>query len=440
MIVGGADSSRGLFITEEEEPEGGTTLLYASAPILYIAPASIPDTLMTVRVIAAAWEVRWGKKGDMGKPIKSAPGTHQLSVKQVEGQKGAEAGGNVEADAAKQVAAAARLAAMMSSWCPINEVVVKNLEPVLVAEASPDVHDISTVPEMPATVEVNAQLKNYDGGTVSFYWDLTVEWTGPNKRRTKGVYTGQTIGENSDVTALPITWGALIRGGDEITLHVVAIGGTHSKEATLKNPFRIVGLNPSKQEIRAKLTLEEQVLAYLESGFRQFKQNRDFPLWGDPDGWGIMQVDPSSNDDQLWDWMKNVAEGKRRFQQEKVRLARTYAERVRNRTTWYFDSKGNRRLNDPINRPWEWYPIPFKNAEDLSDDELINEMFQRYNGGVFFRWEPDDPENPNTSGSWIRLHGITELGYGDKAHAVYTVVRKVQNGELPASYLPPGWN
>jgi hypothetical protein len=122
MIVGGADSSRGLFITEEEEPEGGTTLLYASAPILYIAPASIPDTSMKVQVIAAAWEVIWGKKDEVkGR----APGKDLISRKQTEGQKGAKAGENVEADTAKQVAAAPRLTTMMSSWCPISQVTVK---------------------------------------------------------------------------------------------------------------------------------------------------------------------------------------------------------------------------------------------------------------------------------------------------------------------------
>jgi hypothetical protein len=334
---------------------------------------------------------------------------------------------------------------MMSGWCPVSQVVVKNVEPELVAEAFPDVHDISTTPEMPITIEANAQLKNFDEGTVNFYWDLTVEWTGPNKRRTKGVYTGQTTGENSNVTILPITWGSLIRGGDEITLHVAAVGGTHSKEVTLKNPFRIVGLNPSKQEIRAELTLEEQVLAYLESGFRQFRQNRDFPLWGKPDGWGIMQVDPPSNDDQLWDWTKNVAEGKRRFQQDKVRLARTYAERVRNGTTWYFykdkkDGRIKRGYTDPLDGHWEWYEVAYKNADDLSVDELVSEMFQRYNGGVYMRWEPDKPRDPESTGTWIRLYGITDPHYGDKGRAVYTVVRKVLNGELPPEYLPPGWN
>jgi hypothetical protein len=100
-------------------------------------------------VLAAAWEVIWWKIGDIGKPIKAAPGTHQLSVKQVqpqpkalepsaqkfdvpgllEEQRGRKQKGknvdDVKPDSVKQAKAAARLAAMLSGWCPISQVVVK---------------------------------------------------------------------------------------------------------------------------------------------------------------------------------------------------------------------------------------------------------------------------------------------------------------------------
>jgi hypothetical protein len=128
MIVGGEDSSKGLFIREEEEPEGGTTLLYASAPILYIAPASIPDTLMKVQVIAAAWEVIWWKKDEVKG---QAPGIQLLSRKQADGQRGTALEGNkvaeVKADLVKRDEAAALKMALLASWCPINEVVVKRV-------------------------------------------------------------------------------------------------------------------------------------------------------------------------------------------------------------------------------------------------------------------------------------------------------------------------
>jgi hypothetical protein len=117
MIVGGADSSRGLFVTEEEEPEGGTTLLYASAPILYIAPArpvngaSIPDTSMKVQVLAAAWEVIWGKIGDTKNP-KAEPPEVQAHTQ-------------VKGPTAKPAKPAAKETVFLMGSCPISEVVVK---------------------------------------------------------------------------------------------------------------------------------------------------------------------------------------------------------------------------------------------------------------------------------------------------------------------------
>jgi hypothetical protein len=130
MIVGGEDSSRGLFVTEEEEPEGGTTLLYASAPILYIAPPSIPDTLLKVQVIGAAWEVIWGKKGEIKDPKKVVPGIQSVTGlrKEVVGETipvGDGAPRRLQSKAAEAVMKA------MASWCPINEVVVKNAAPTL---------------------------------------------------------------------------------------------------------------------------------------------------------------------------------------------------------------------------------------------------------------------------------------------------------------------
>jgi hypothetical protein len=37
-------------------------------------------------------------------------------------------------------------------------------------------------------------------------------------------------------------------------------------------------------------------------------------------------------------------------------------------------------------------------------------------------------------------NGKPKTAYGDMLHAIYSVVLKVQNGQLPASYLPPDWN
>ena len=122
MIVAGEDSSKGWFATEEEEPEGGTTLLNASAQILYIAPPSIPDTEMKVRVVASAWEVIWWKRGEVNG---TAPATPKLSVRQAEVEQAETKIRGAKPPLAKQMGAASLGAALASDWCPISEVVVK---------------------------------------------------------------------------------------------------------------------------------------------------------------------------------------------------------------------------------------------------------------------------------------------------------------------------
>jgi hypothetical protein len=151
-IVAGEDSSRGLFVTDEEEPEGGTTLLNASAPILYVAPSSIPDTSMRVQVVASAWEVIWWKRDEVKDQV---AGVQQLSAKKAEGQGGRGIGGVIDP------VTAARLAAMASSWCPISQVTV---------EGSPLDHFLVSVePDTIAhgdTAKVLVQAKDRNDGDI----------------------------------------------------------------------------------------------------------------------------------------------------------------------------------------------------------------------------------------------------------------------------------
>jgi hypothetical protein len=113
-----------LFITEEEEPEGGTTLLYESSPILYVAPASIPDTLLKVQVIAAAWEVIWGRAVDVPRKGRIAMGLQSADDKRDQTLKQAAADSIVKRMRAN-VAETALKAISLSSWCPISQVIVK---------------------------------------------------------------------------------------------------------------------------------------------------------------------------------------------------------------------------------------------------------------------------------------------------------------------------
>ena len=125
MIVGGEDSSKGFFVTEEEEPKIGTTLLYESSPILYVAPLVLQDTVMKVHVLASAWEIMWWKGGEVKGLKKVVPGIQSVEGQQKEVVKEAKpgAGGMHLRPQSKPVEAVMKA---MSSWCPISQVVVKN--------------------------------------------------------------------------------------------------------------------------------------------------------------------------------------------------------------------------------------------------------------------------------------------------------------------------
>jgi len=131
-----------LFVTEEqdpfEEPKIGTTLLNETSPILYVAPATIQDTVMKAQVIASAWEVTWGKIGEVKNPRAELPGVQAARV----------TGPN-----AKSAKVDAHKTVLLSGWCPISQVVVKGspLEHFLVT-VEPDtiVHgDTATVHVQP---------------------------------------------------------------------------------------------------------------------------------------------------------------------------------------------------------------------------------------------------------------------------------------------------
>jgi hypothetical protein len=130
MIVGGEDSSKGLFVTEEqdpfEEPKIGTTLLNETSPILYVAPASIADAELKVQVIASAWELMWWKEGEIKDPKKAVLEIQNI---QAQGKESAKEARLIPAGVPQRPEGRALEAVMkaMSSWCPISQVVVKGL-------------------------------------------------------------------------------------------------------------------------------------------------------------------------------------------------------------------------------------------------------------------------------------------------------------------------
>jgi hypothetical protein len=291
-----------------------------------------------------------------------------------------------------------------------------------------DPKDIDRTPEMP-DIGPRAYLKNYSGGEVKFQWNLRVQWEGPDGRKFDDQFPGETNAQNSEVSIWSIGWREIIRGGDEITLDVTATTGEDVYNKTVTHGFKITGLNPYIAQVKEGLSPEEQVTVFLESNWKHFNGDHDFPRWGDPHGYGLMQLDkipPRSRhatDEEVWNWRLNRATGQDVLQQ-KYNLATRYGRHIRNGTV----------LRDqPV--PASWYRDPrshqvvkYKNATDLTTDEqLWKEAFHSYRGGVYWRWKPDFKGMSDSPGEWI-AEPTQGHSRGDEA---WTIHQNVLNGNPP---------
>jgi len=159
--------------------------------------------------------------------------------------------------------------------------------------------------------------------------------------------------------------------------------------------FGVLADNPTRVDIRAALgSVELQVIAYKESRFRQF-DNASLPLFGPPNGFGIMQIDtPRPTARQIWDWRENIAAGAALFTQKKAEITRHFKN--------IYDS-------DPS--------IP-----KLTAEEARLALYQYYNGGWYWEWD-------GAAKAWKKV-GTTS--YGDDALRIEKLV---------AAGTPPGdWN
>lgn len=169
---------------------------------------------------------------------------------------------------------------------------------------------ISAQPTMPVIV---ARAQIFDvlpdpTSTSLFNWNLSIKYTGLNGRSTSGQYQATSIvgGHWTPYTATS----AIIRGGDAVfDVSTQRIGQTLSDKSV---GIRILGTNPTQVAVNTLLGgFPATNIACWESLRRlaQFDVN-GLPLFGGPNGYGIMQVDnPPVSDDGIWNWRQNVQEG-----------------------------------------------------------------------------------------------------------------------------------
>jgi hypothetical protein len=238
---------------------------------------------------------------------------------------------------------------------------------------------IEDVPTMPA-MNVAANILEVDPdptSTTNFSWTLDISYTGPDGRTTLASYsTTSNIGGRWNPYDSPAT---NVRGGDA-ALYVSA----QREQQTLADHtsgVRLLGTNPSRASVNAILGgFPATNIACWESRHRLAQFGPDgLPSFGLPHGYGIMQLDnPPASPEAIWNWRVNVADGLALIAQ-KQKDANRYPARIR------------AQLRDP--------GIPDFCADGTIDSATNRSMcllegIQRYNGGIYWRWNP-------TAYAWI---------------------------------------
>jgi hypothetical protein len=234
---------------------------------------------------------------------------------------------------------------------------------------------ITDVPEMP-TVVCKARLKKYYPGTIKYEWKYIVrkfyarrtlqknpvcerisksefhgisyssyggevtEWTVPfikdsgyfyfkSLQPAKNIFDplNHIYGCNGDTNEWYDTNDEIFTGG-EVLITLIAksyqTGEILARLDTVKLG-KILGDDPGKPQI-ISYTNDNVIRAIqeFESEFKQFEHNANkswpynetgWPLYGEPNGYGIMQLDsdPAATERQLWNWKANIDGGKYKF-------------------------------------------------------------------------------------------------------------------------------
>ncbi len=160
---------------------------------------------------------------------------------------------------------------------------------------------ITAVPSMPNTV------LSVNGGsscdTVSYVVD--VSYTDQAGSTTWAEYDALNEPGNQAVT---VSWSGIRGGGATVSWQ---FNGVSQSSAV---GFFINGINPSPSAIDAYISSGPWFIRNLvsqESSYRQY-DGLGYPLWGAPDGIGLMQLEPPSRislDQDYWSWPTNTADG-----------------------------------------------------------------------------------------------------------------------------------
>ena len=158
--------------------------------------------------------------------------------------------------------------------------------------------------------------------TTEFSWEVAVSYTDHGRTDLSRFGPKKSVGG-----AWRPDFRNVIAGGT-VTITATAIIDGKEYEHSVKCFIR--GKNPAKQTVKDTLgQLILQVICYKEAypKWQQFGSS-GLPVFGPPNGFGLMQLDPPSSSDQIWSWVSNVQEGRSRWR-EKIAMSKYHVRQVK---------------------------------------------------------------------------------------------------------------
>lgn len=162
--------------------------------------------------------------------------------------------------------------------------------------------NITAAPSLPLVATLVPASGTSLSGTVS--WTMQISYTGPGQY----VYGLDIFTSPAAATSswnIGSTMGGQFAGGS-------AVVSTSYGTVPLSFSFTILGTNPSANTVKAAVGTSpwylQQLANYESGGYRQFDSS-GYPLFGPPNGFGVMMVDYASNVYDLWTWTTNVSDG-----------------------------------------------------------------------------------------------------------------------------------
>lgn len=250
----------------------------------------------------------------------------------------------------------------------------------------------SSSPQMPA---LTARLvgPSVTGNTT---WRMETVYTDHARSDADAFPSAPRVLPSTSVWDIRSDTGGTIRGG------TATVRYTYNNRPELTFSFQIRGTNASEADARARLGASPWFLTRIarqESGIRQFDSG-GAPVFGSPNGWGLMQLDPPPGSSEIWSWWANVDAGKAVVNQKNAELTPTWNTRVSEWNSW---NQAHPNQQVPAPSPRQEANCEFSWVGGGSGTEATKSFrdacwIKRYNGasgGDYLIWDDfTDPNNP----------------------------------------------